>query len=139
MLKKYKPKKDTFFGIVFFSCPLIIWIIFLFQFHISIFLIALIVTLFFLWIWFGTSYQVNDELFYYQSGPFRKKIPINKIIKINRKVRSWSGMRPALTFEYLKIRYNKYDDVYDVFIAPEDEEKFIEDIIKINPDIIVAT
>lgn len=53
----------------------------------------------------------------------------------NRKVRSWTGTRPALTFEYLRIRYNQYDDV---FIGLENEENFIEEIIKINPEIKVV-
>ena len=41
-------------------------------------------------------------------------------------------MRPALAFECLQIRYNKYDDV---FIAPKDEETFINDLINKNPEI----
>ncbi len=134
MTKKYDPEKDTRFGIVLFSCPLLIWILLLLYYHISLFIIALTLTLFFLWIWFGTIYHIHDNMFCWRSGPFRKKIPINKIVSLNRKVRSWACVRPALTFEYLQIRYNKYDDV---FIAPEDEEKFIDDIININPAISV--
>jgi len=134
MFKKYMPEKSIGFGILLFACPLICWFIFLLHLHIVLLFIALIVTLLFLWIWFGTFYQVNDEYFMYQSGPFRKKIPINRIVRINRNVRSWVGMRPALLFEYLQIRYNKYDDV---FIAPKNEEGFIADLITLNPEITV--
>jgi hypothetical protein len=69
-----------------------------------------------------------------QSGPFKKKIPINKIVKINKNVRSFSGMRPALTFKYMQIRYNTYGDI---FIAPKNEEKFISDLRNINPKITI--
>ena len=134
MCKKYMPEKSMGFGILLFACLLVCWLIFLLHSHIVILFFALIITLFFIWIWFGTSYQVNDEYFMYQSGPFRKKIPINRIVRINRNVRSLYGMRPALTFEYLQIRYNKYDDV---FIAPKDEESFIADLTSLNPKITV--
>ena len=134
MFKKYMSEKSMGFGILLFACPLVCWLIFLLHPHIIFLFFALPVTLLFLWIWFDTSYQVSDEYFKYQSGPFRKKIPINRIVRINRNVRAFYGMRPALTFEYLQIRYNRYDDV---FIAPKDEESFIADLIRLNPEIVV--
>lgn len=135
MVKEYTPKKDASFGLVMFSCPLAIWVVFLFVSHISLFLIASTVTLLFLWIWFGTTYQIRDGFFYCRSGPLRKKIPIDKIAKIDRKVRSWAGYRPALTFRYLRIEYNQYDEL---FVGLENEQGFIEDIMKINPQIEVV-
>ena len=77
---------------------------------------------------------MDEDNFMYKSGPLKKKISINKIVKINKNVRSFYGMRPALTFKYMQIRYNAYDDV---FIAPEDEATFIADLIKTNPNIII--
>ena len=64
----------------------------------------------------------------------RKRYLLIKSSKL-LEVRSWTGIRLALTFEYLEIRYNKYDEV---FINLEDEENLIEDILKINPEINVA-
>ena len=134
MVKKYMSKKDIGFGLMFLIVPLISWLLFLIITNIFILLLSLIVTIFFLWVWFGTFYRLEDEYFMYQSGPLKKKIPINKIVKIKKNVRSFAGMRPALAFEYLQIRYNTYDDV---FIAPKDEETFIADLLNINPKITV--
>ena len=134
MVTNYTPKKDVSFGLAMFLCPLAIWVVFLFVSHISLFLIASIVSLLFLSIWFGTAYQIRDGFFYCRS-PFRKKIPINRITKMDRKVRSWSGYRPALTFEYLRIEYNQYDEL---FVGLENEEGFIKEIMKINPEIEVV-
>ncbi len=131
---KYMPKKDIGFGLLFFVAPLISWFLFLLISNFSILLLSLIVTIFFLWIWFGTYYQLDDEYFMYHSGPLKNKIPINKIIKIKKNVRSFFGMRPALSFNYLQIKYNTYDEV---FIAPEDEGKFIADLINKNPKITI--
>jgi hypothetical protein len=134
MLKKYMPKKDVGFGLLFLVAPLISWFLLLLITNIFILLLSLIVTIFFLWVWFGTYYQLDDEYFMYQSGPLKKKIPINKIVKVNKNVRSFFGMRPALSFEYLQIKYNTYDEV---FIAPKDEDKFITDLINKNLKITI--
>jgi hypothetical protein len=134
MQKKYSPKKDISFGLLFLVCPLMLWFIFILHPNIYFFLFALVITLFFLWIWFGTFYQLDNEYFMYRSGPLKKKIPINKIVKIKQKVRSFYGMRPALAFQYMQIRYDAYDDV---FIAPKDEATFLADIIDLNPNISI--
>lgn len=131
---KYVSKKDLGFGLLILICPLISWFILLLHPNIFILLISLLITVFFLWIWFGTYYQLVDEYFIYKSGPLKKKIPINKIFKIKKNVRSFSGMRPALSFEYIQIKYNTYDEV---FIAPKDEDKFIADLINKNSKITI--
>ena len=134
MLKKYEAKKDIGFGILLWLGPLICWILFLLHPNTFFLLFALMMTLFFLWIWAGTYYQIDEEHFMYKSGPLKKRIPINKIVNIKKNVRSFYGMRPALTFKYIQIRYNVYDDV---FIAPKDEETFIADLMNINPNITI--
>jgi hypothetical protein len=128
------PKKDIGFGLLLLIAPLISWFILLLHFNIFLLLLAFIVTVFFLWISVGTFYQLDDEYFMYQSGPIKKRIPINEIVNIKKNVRSFYGMRPALTFEYMKIRYNACDDV---FMAPKDEAAFIADLININPNITI--
>ena len=115
MRKKYAAKKDLGFALLFLLCPLVSWLLPSMHPNVYLFLFALIVTLFFLWIWFGTVYYLDGEYFIWHSGPLRKKIPLKKIIGITKNVRSFCGMRPALTFKYIQIRYNTYDDV---FIAP---------------------
>ena len=134
MLKRYKAKKDIRFGLLLSICPLICWFMFLLHSNIFLLLFALLFTLFFLWIWSGTYYQMDEDNFMYKSGPLKKKIPIKKIVKIKKNARSFYGMRPALTFKYLQIRYNTYDDV---FIAPEEETTFIADLINMNHNITI--
>ena len=135
MSKKYKPKRDWKFGIVILACLVILWGLMLIRPKVYLFCIALMTSAFFTWIWFGTVYRVDKEFLSYRSGPLRGMIPIKKIREINPHVCAWCGVRPALSFEYLRIRYNMYDEV---FIAPKDEEIFIEDMKDINPEIIIT-
>jgi hypothetical protein len=134
MIKRYKAKKDIGFGLLLSIGPLVCWFLFLLHSNALFLFFALIITLFFWWIWSGTYYQIDEDHFMYQSGPLKKKIPIKNIVKIKKNVRSFYGMRPALRFKYMQIRYNAYDDV---FIAPEDEATFIADLMNINPNIII--
>ena len=41
----------------------------------------------------------------------------------------WAGLKPATATKGLIIRYNTYDEIY---ISPESNEAFIEDLKKIN-------
>ena len=134
MPTKYLPKKDAGFGLLILACALIPWVLFLLHFNMFFLFFALIITLFFVWIWFGTIYQLDEDHFIYRSGPLKKKIPLHKIVRVRKNVRSSYGMRPALSFKYLQISYNKYDDVY---IAPKDEAAFISDLINKNPSILL--
>lgn len=135
MHKQYEPRKDLLFGIVFFAGPLVAWIGYALSPHSAVLVLAILISGLFLWIWYGTIYQLNDKVFFFRCGPFSRSIPVSKITQIEGNVRSWAGMRPALTFTYLQIRYNQYDDV---FIAPQDEEAFIRDLLRKNPAINIA-
>ena len=132
MPNTYTAKKEFGFGLIFLLCPLVCWVMPLAHPNLLLFLFAVTISVIFLWIWFGTYYQLDDEYLICRSGPFRKKVPVRKIVRIARNVRAFSGRRPALSFRYLQIRYNTYDDV---FIAPENEEAFIADLIRVRPEI----
>ncbi|WP_338375560.1 PH domain-containing protein [uncultured Flavobacterium sp.] len=81
-----------------------------------------------------TQYKIKDKHLYWQSGPFNGKIDIKTI----RKIEHHDGIfvptiwKPALSQIGLIITYNKYDDIY---ISPEKEADFIEELFKINPNI----
>ena len=122
------------FGILWFAVPLCFWVAILFDLYPLLLCTAFIITALFAWIWFGTIYRLEKGYLIYHSGPMRGKIPINNIKEINHNIRAWVGMRPALSFRYMQIRYNKYDDL---FIAPKMEEQFVEELKGINPQIIV--
>jgi len=90
-----------------------------------------------IWILLDTKYCIIEEIITFNSGPFRGKININSIRKIERH----SGLivpvtyKPALGTKGLIIYYNKFDDIY---ISPKEEEVFLEELIRINPNIEVV-
>ena len=90
-----------------------------------------------IWILLDTNYSIKEEILYFYSGPFRGKININTIRKIERH----SGLivpvtyKPALNTNGLIIHYNSFDDIY---ISPNQEAIFLEELIKINPNIKVV-
>lgn len=57
-------------------------------------------------------------------------IEISKIRKIEKTNSILSS--PALSLDRIAVFYNKYDEVY---ISPKDKQTFLEEILKINPDI----
>jgi hypothetical protein len=89
-----------------------------------------------IWILLDTKYSIKEEILYFYSGPFRGKITINSI----RKIEHHSGLlvpvsyKPALDTKGLIIYYNSFDDIY---ISPNQEAIFLEELLKINPNIKV--
>ncbi len=61
------------------------------------------------------------------------RIEISKIKKIEKTNSLLSS--PALSLDRIAIKFNKYDEVY---ISPKERQKFIEDLLKINPEIEVT-
>lgn len=89
-----------------------------------------------IWILLDTRYVIKNSFLFYRSGPFRGRIDINKIDKIQY----FSGlypqvsMKPALDIKGYIITYNKQDDVY---VSPIKSNDFIAELLKINPKIEV--
>ena len=89
-----------------------------------------------IWILFDTKYSIKEGIIYFNSGPFRGNININSIKKIERH----SGIivpvtfKPALNFKGLIIHYNSFDDIY---ISPVEEALFLEELLKVNPNILI--
>ena len=97
--------------------------------------ITIVLTL--VWILLDTKYILKENKIFYNSGPFRGTIAIDAIKKIERH----SGLivpvtfRPALNTKGLIIHYNSFDDIY---ISPKQEDLFLEELLKVNPDIEVV-
>ncbi|MGV3540053.1 MAG: PH domain-containing protein [Rufibacter sp.] len=87
-----------------------------------------------LWIWFGTYYTINGATLYYASGPMKGRLGIQRINRIQKNVRLWSGFRPALGLKGLVIYYNKWDELY---LSPKDRERFVEMLLVVNKEIVV--
>jgi hypothetical protein len=58
------------------------------------------------------------------------KIEISKIRKIEKTNSILSS--PALSLDRIAIKFNKYDEVY---ISPKERQAFIDELLKINPEI----
>jgi hypothetical protein len=90
-----------------------------------------------LWILFDTRYVIRDGFLFYRSGPFRGRIDIQKIEKIEY----FSGMhvpvtmKPALDTKGFIITYDTLNEVY---VSPQKKEKFISELLEINPGILVV-
>lgn len=94
---------------------------------------VLLPLLLFVWIYFSTSYALDEKFFYYQSAFIIGKIEINKISEIQMNKTLWSGNKPALASNGMIIKYG-YDEIY---VAPIDNQKLTAALLKINSNIIV--
>lgn len=96
--------------------------------------IMITIVLALIWILLDTKYILKENKIFYNSGPFRGAIAIESIRKIERH----SGIivpvtyKPALDTKGLIIYYNRFDDIY---ISPKKVDLFLEELLKINPDI----
>lgn len=96
-----------------------------------------IIILVILWILFDTRYVIRDGFLFYRSGPFRGRIDIQKIEKIEY----FSGMhvpvtmKPALDTKGFIITYDTLNEVY---VSPQKKEKFIAALLELNPGIEVV-
>jgi hypothetical protein len=90
-----------------------------------------------IWILLDTKYILKENKIFYNSGPFRGTIAIENIRKIQRH----SGIivpvtfKPALNTKGLIIHYNSFDDIY---ISPKKEDLFLEELLKVNPNIEIT-
>lgn len=85
-----------------------------------------------LWIYFDTHYKIENNELIYRSGFLKGKIEISTIKEIQKGKTMWSGLKPALARNGLIIKFNKYDAIY---IAPQDNEELIADLLSFNAKI----
>jgi hypothetical protein len=93
------------------------------------------VIIFLLLIYFRTDYRVEDGFIYYRSGIFKGSIKVDTIRELEVNTTQWVGNKPALARKGIIIKYNKYDDIY---VSPERQEEFIQELLAINPQIKVV-
>ena len=87
------------------------------------------------WIYFDTYYKIENNELIYRSGFLRGTIDIEKINEVLKGKTMWSGLKPALARNGLIIKFNKYDEIY---IAPENNDEMISDLLKVNPAIKIS-
>lgn len=74
------------------------------------------------------TYKIDGE----QLIIWRKKINIKSIKKVYRTNNPMSS--PALSLDRIAVTYDKFDEV---LISPKEREEFIQELLKINPAILV--
>ncbi|MGR3764415.1 PH domain-containing protein [Rossellomorea sp. NS-SX7] len=85
-----------------------------------------------IWLIAATYYEINGEVLKVAAGPIRYKIHIHTIRAVEASNNPISS--PALSLDRLKITYNQRNTV---FISPKEKQEFINEILKINPNIRV--
>ena len=97
-------------------------------------LVAILSAALLFWILLDTGYVVSETKLLYKSGPFRGKIGIESIRKIQYDNSFFKGqsLKPSLSSTGLIVFYNKFDEIY---ISPKDREGFILEIVDRNPNI----
>lgn len=141
-MKTYKANKKG--PAVYIMLGIFIYLIVIYFFHkeafsVNPYLFVPFLSLFALgfWIYFDTSYRIKESKLIYRSAFFRGEIAINDIreIMIGKSIWTWAGMKPALSADGMVIKYNRFDDI---FIAPENKEELIADLLELNSSIILT-
>lgn len=88
-----------------------------------------------LWIYFDTFYKIENNELIYRSGFLRGRIDIPEIKEIVVDKTRWGGIKPALATNGLIIKFNRYDEIY---IAPENNDEMIADLLELNPGIKIT-
>ena len=140
-MKTYKPNRKGFINyllIGFIILPIAIFFLdkntFIDQPYILIPLIVPLILI--LWIYFGTFYKIENNRLTYRSGFFKGEVEISTIKEIVKGKTMWSGSKPAMAKNGLTITFNKYPR--RIYIAPENNEELIADLLKLNPQIKIT-
>lgn len=100
-----------------------------------LFVLIIVPSALILWPLLHTYYQIKDGKLIYRSGFIHGEIDINNIKEIIKGKTMWVGLKPALATGGLIIKYNRFDDIY---LAPKNNDELIEDLLKLNRDIVVS-
>lgn len=140
----FPPKRDPLIGLLFLTvilfCAFVMGLITDDILHSGnnglFFIIFLLLSVIgvLIWIWLDTGYMVNGNELLYRSGPFRGRVPLDKITQITRGQTLLIGLRPALAKKGLIIHQGKWGQVY---IAPLGQDEMIAEILRVNSEIVV--
>lgn len=139
----FKSRMSIFFKILIFgSLILMVTVIILswldpeMRFALKFWLTFLLLAIsgFLIWAIRKTMYEITPEFLHYQFGPMVGKIPIQSIKSLEVNKTLWAGNKPAMATQGIIVKYNSYDEVY---ISPQTNETFVEEILKVNPKIQV--
>lgn len=140
---KFKSRKDLLFTLAIFATN--IFILAVTGYGISkgnsntdvywvVPLVLGVVTVLF-WMFFGTKYELSSERLFYQCGPIKGTIALERIREIVKGRTLWVGFRPATSRKGLILKFDKFNEIY---ISPQTNEAFIAKILELKPDIIIS-
>ena len=130
---KFQSKKDWWAYPVFLGIIVAVFIPLFKDQDLTSLYIGVPVTGLLLWIWFTTYYVIERNSLVVRSAFIHKIIPVYEIKSIRRTFNPLSS--PALSLDRLEIQYGNGKMV---LISPENREKFLEELKKMNPSIIIV-
>ncbi len=128
----FKSKKDVWLSVLIWGVIILMFFIMITEQNIVVYIVGILNNALLLWIWFGTSYRIDDEALIVRSGPFKSTIDIKTIKKLKATKTLLAG--PALSLDRIEIQYKTYDTV---IVSPKDKIEFIETLLIKNNSIEV--
>jgi hypothetical protein len=131
----FASKRDSFYSIAVWGTIAILFFSIILNFSLALFnlfwgLIGLVAIGFLVWIWFGTSYRIENETIKIKNGPFKWMVKIQDINSISKR-RSLLATS-SLSVERFVLHYDKYGEM---LLSPKAESEFIELLITKNSQI----
>jgi hypothetical protein len=102
-----------------------------FAFRLLIAVLLILMTVFVLWVLYGTRYTLSDTTLLVQSGPFRWVIDLAAISEVFPTRNPLSN--PACSLDRLHIRYRPNPS--GLMISPRDKAKFLMDLLARSPSL----
>lgn len=128
----FKSKKDVWLSVLIWGVIILMFFIMITEQNIVVYIVGILNNALLLWLWFGTSYRIDDEKLIVRSGPFKSTIDIKTIKKLKATKTLLAG--PALSLDRIEIQYKTYDNV---IVSPKDKIEFIETLLIKNNSIEV--
>ena len=128
----FKSKKDIWLAVSIWGVIILMFFMMITEQNIVVYIVGILNNALLLWLWFGTSYKIDDEDLIVRSGPFKSTIDIKSIKKLRATKTLLAG--PALSIDRIEIQYKRYDSV---IVSPKEKNKFIESLLSKNKSIEV--
>ena len=128
----FQSKKDIWLAVSIWGVIILMFFMMITEQNIVVYIVGILNNALLLWLWFGTSYKIDDENLIVKSGPFKSTIDIKSIKKLRATKTLLAG--PALSIDRIEIQYKRYDFV---IVSPKEKNKFIESLLSKNKSIEV--
>lgn len=128
----FKSKKDIWLAVSIWGVIILMFFMMITEQIIVVYIVGILNNALLLWLWFGTSYKIDDENLIVKNGPFKSTIDIKSIKKLRATKTLLAG--PALSIDRIEIQYKRYDFV---IVSPKEKNKFIESLLSKNKSIKV--